>query len=699
MPENSPKKLFSYRKFWAHRFGSAPELPMSRQQMDDLGWDSCDIILVTGDAYIDHPSFGMAVMGRLLEAQGFRVGIIAQPDWNDLSSFSCLGKPNLYFGVTAGNMDSLVNHYTSDKKIRSDDAYTPHAIAGKRPDRAVIVYSQKIRQAFDQVTIVIGGIEASLRRIAHYDYWSDKVRRSVLVDSQADILLFGNAERAIVELTHRLAADEPIEQIRDIRGTAFLLKEIPKDCSIINSTELDKPGIVEQMISPYQEIKDCEKQDTAEVKVDFNIKKNQLDRLTTVIRIPSFDQVVKSKPLYAHTSRVFHLETNPGNARALVQEYEGQYLWLTPPPFPLETDELDGVFDLPYARRPHSSYQNAHIPAWEMIRHSVNIMRGCFGGCTFCSITEHEGRIIQSRSEASVLREIENIRDTDEKFKGHISDVGGPTANMYRMHCKSKSIEESCRRLSCVYPGICKNLKTDHDPLIKLYQKARNLPGIKRIHVASGLRYDLAVTSPDYVRELVTHHVGGYLKIAPEHTEEGTLSKMMKPGIGSYYEFKKMFDQYSKEAGKEQYLIPYFISAHPGSSDTDMLNLALWLKKNDFRLDQVQAFIPTPLAIASAMYHTEKNPLKKVNHKSEKLRVVRKPEQRRLHKAFLRYHAPENWPMLREALKNMGRINLIGPGKEHLVPAEKHSEKSVQTQKRQHSKNAAFKKKFKTSRK
>ena len=383
MPENSPKKLFSYRKFWAHRFGSAPELPMSRQQMDDLGWDSCDIILVTGDAYIDHPSFGMAVMGRLLEAQGFRVGIIAQPDWNDLSSFSCLGKPNLYFGVTAGNMDSLVNHYTSDKKIRSDDAYTPHAKAGKRPDRAVLVYSQKIRQAFDQVTIVIGGIEASLRRIAHYDYWSDKVRRSVLVDSQADILLFGNAERAIVELTHRLAADEPIEQIRDIRGTAFLLKEIPKDCSIINSTELDKPGIVEQMISPYQEIKDCEKQDTAEVKVDFNIKKNQLDRLTTVIRIPSFDQVVKSKPLYAHTSRVFHLETNPGNARALVQEYEGQYLWLTPPPFPLETDELDGVFDLPYARRPHSSYQNAHIPAWEMIRHSVNIMRGCFGGCTF----------------------------------------------------------------------------------------------------------------------------------------------------------------------------------------------------------------------------------------------------------------------------------------------------------------------------
>ena len=703
MTESLPKNLFCYRKFWAQRFGNAAELPMSRSEMDELGWDSCDIIIVTGDAYIDHPSFGMAVTGRLLEAQGFRVGIIAQPDWNDLSSFRQLGKPNLFFGVTAGNMDSLVNNYTADKKIRNDDAYTPDAIAGKRPDRAVLVYSQKLRQAFDDTTIVLGGIEASLRRIAHYDYWSNKVRRSVLIDSQADMLLFGNAERALVELTHRLAANEDIKTIKDIRGTAFITDEIPSDWSVINSTQLDTPGQVEQIASPYQEISDCDNNTSSkvEIKQNFELRVNHLERATTVIKIPSFEQVLESKPLYAHTSRVFHQETNPGNARALVQAYGNQLLWLNPPPYPLETEELDRVFELPYARQPHSSYNNARIPAWEMIRHSVNIMRGCFGGCTFCSITEHEGRIIQSRSEKSIIREIENIRDSDPHFKGHISDVGGPTANMYRMQCNSKEIEKSCRRLSCVYPGICKNLNTDHGPLISLYRHARQLKGIKRIHVASGLRYDLAVESPEYIKELVTHHVGGYLKIAPEHSEQGPLSKMMKPGMGSYDKFKKLFDQFSKEAGKEQYLIPYFISAHPGTSDTDMLNLALWLKKNDFKLDQVQAFIPTPLAIASAMYHTGKNPLKKVNHRSEKVRVVNKPEQRTLHKAFLRYHDADNWPLLREALQNMGRSDLIGNGKNHLIPAWQPSkttqDKYSAHKKRQPSKKAAFSKKNRAS--
>lgn len=677
MTESQPKNLFSYRKFWAHRFGPAPQLPMTHAEMDELGWDNCDIILVTGDAYIDHPSFGMAVIGRLLEAQGFRVGILSQPDWNDRSSFSRLGKPNLFFGVTAGNMDSLVNHYTSDRKIRSDDAYTPDGVAGKRPDRAVLVYSHKIREVFEQVTIVIGGIEASLRRIAHYDYWSDKVRRSILTDSQADMLLFGNAERAIVELAHRLAANETVDQIRDIRGTAFMVRHIPQSWSVIDSTELDQPGVVEQITSPYQEKPDCESTKAAFPKMDIRIKKSRLDRCRTVIKIPSYEQVSDSKPLYAHTSRVFHLETNPGNARALVQAHGTQYVWLNPPPLPLQTDELDRVFELPYARHPHSSYGQAHIPAWEMIRHSVNIMRGCFGGCTFCSITEHEGRIIQSRSEDSVIREIEAIRDTDPDFTGHISDVGGPTANMYRMQCKSKAIEQSCRRLSCVYPGICKNLNTDHGPLIKLYRRARGLKGIKRIHVASGIRYDLALESPEYIEELVTFHVGGYLKIAPEHTEQSTLSKMMKPGIGSYYQFKKLFDKFSQKAGKEQYLIPYFISAHPGSSNTDMLNLALWLKQNDFRLDQVQAFIPTPLAIASAMYHSGKNPLKKVNYRSEKVRVIKKPEQRKLHKAFLRYHDPENWPVLREALNNMGRADLIGNSSKHLLPTWQ-SDKSKQ---------------------
>ncbi len=700
MTDSQPKNLFSYRKFWAHRFGSAHQLPMTRAEMDELGWDSCDIIIVTGDAYIDHPSFGMAVTGRLLEAQGFRVGIIAQPDWNDLSSFSALGKPNLFFGVTAGNMDSLVNNYTADRKIRNDDAYTPNAIAGKRPDRAVIVYSQKLREAFENITIIIGGIEASLRRIAHFDYWSDKIRHSILFDAQADMLLYGNAERALVALAHRLAANENIKQITDIRGTSFMLDKIPADWSIINSTQLDTPGEIEQIVNPYQEVINCDsntKSEIKEVKVDFKLKKPVLNRANTVIKIPSFEQVSSSKPLYAHTSRVFHLETNPGNARALVQAHGKQLVWLNPPPIPLETDELDRVFELPYARQPHTSYGDGRIPAWEMIRHSINIMRGCFGGCTFCSITEHEGRIIQSRSEESIIREIETIRDTDPHFKGHISDVGGPTANMYRMQCKSKEIEQSCRRLSCVYPGICKNLNTDHGPLIKLYQRSRKLKGIKRIHVASGLRYDLAVESPEYIKELVSHHVGGYLKIAPEHSEQGPLSKMMKPGMGSYDRFKKLFDQFSKEAGKEQYLIPYFISAHPGTTDTDMMNLAIWLKKNDFRLDQVQAFIPTPLAIASAMYHSGKNPLKKVNHRSEKVRVINKPEQRTLHKAFLRYHDPENWPLLRDALKNMGRSDLIGNGKNHLIPAWQPSksnsdEKAGRQNKRQYSKNTAFNK-------
>lgn len=662
--------LFSYRQFWAKRFGTAPVLPMSRDEMDHLGWDSCDIILVTGDAYIDHPSFGMALIGRLLESQGFRVGIISQPDWHDKESFMALGKPNLFFGITAGNMDSMVNGYTSDKKIRSNDAYTAGGEGGKRPDRSVIVYAQRAREAYKGVPIVIGGIEASLRRIAHYDYWSEKVRRSVLPDSKADILLFGNAERAIVELSHRLANGEPISEIRDILGTGFMTQSIPGHYTILNSTDVDKPGRVEAHIDPYQSEPDCDSKPevTTTSIVRFEKKRTKLDRNTTVIRLPTYDQVVNDDVSYAHTSRVFHLETNPGNARALVQQHGKRFVWLNPPPVPLSTEEFDRLFELPYTRQPHPSYGEAKMPAYEMIRFSINIMRGCFGGCTFCSITEHEGRIIQSRSEDSVIREIENIRDNVPGFTGNISDLGGPTANMYTLTCKSKEIETSCRRLSCVFPGICENLNTDHKPLISLYRRARALSGIKKIFIASGLRYDLAVESPEYVKELVTHHVGGYLKIAPEHTEQGPLDKMMKPGIGSYDRFKEMFEKYSELAGKEQYLIPYFISAHPGTTDEDMLNLALWLKKNKFRPDQVQAFLPTPLAIASAMYHTGKNPLKKVTRDSENVNTVSGAKQRKLHKAFLRYHAAENWPILREALKKMGRADLIGNGKRHLVP-------------------------------
>ena len=675
------KPIHTYRPYWAKRFGAAPMLPMSRAEMDELGWDSCDIILITGDCYIDHPSFGMALVGRLLEAQGFRVGIIAQPDWQNASAFKALGKPNLYFGVTAGNMDSMVNRYTADRKIRSDDAYTPDAAPNKRPDRAVLVYSQRCREAYSDVPLVIGSIEASLRRIAHYDYWSDKVRRSILVDSKADILLYGNAERALIELSHRIAKGEKVSEIQDIRGTAFLRKKIPEGWSEIESTKLDRPGAVDKAIDPY-EMKmgkadaSCATEDNQPksalpegTKAIEIIRKPKADRAKQVVRLPDYEAVAQDPVLYAHASRVLHLEANPGNARALVQKHGDREVWLNPPPIPLTTKEMDYVYDMPYARKPHPVYKNAKIPAWEMIRFSVNIMRGCFGGCTFCSITEHEGRIIQSRSEESILKEVEEIRDKVEGFTGVISDLGGPTANMYRIACKSEKIEKSCRKLSCVYPGICENLNTDHSALIQLYRKARAIKGVKKILIGSGLRYDLAVKSPEYVKELVQHHVGGYLKIAPEHSEENVLSKMMKPGMGAYDEFKVMFEKFSAEAGKKQYLIPYFIAAHPGTTDDDMLNLALWLKKYDFKLDQVQTFTPTPMAMATAMYHSGKNPLRKVTADSDDVPIPKAGNVRKLHKAFIRYHDPNNWPMLREALKKMGRADLIGNGKQHLIPA------------------------------
>jgi uncharacterized radical SAM protein YgiQ len=637
--------------------------------MDDLGWDSCDIILVTGDAYVDHPSFGMALVGRLLEAQGFRVGIISQPEWHSAEPFKVLGRPNLFFGVTAGNMDSMVNRYTAERRVRSNDAYTPNDVGGKRPDRSVVVYAQRVREAYRGVPVIIGGIEASLRRIAHYDYWSDKVRRSILPDSKADMLLFGNAERALVELAHRLAGGEAIADIDDIRGTAIMRSALPADWIEIDSSELDTPGPVRPRENPYDDRSARAPAGGGGIRVAAPGKRPKLDRNRCYVRLPAHDRVVDDEVLYAHASRVLHLETNPGNARALVQRHGKRDLWLNPPPLPLSTAELDRLYEFPYTRRPHPAYGTARIPAWEMIRFSIPIMRGCFGGCTFCSITEHEGRIIQSRSEASVLQEIETIRDTQPDFTGVISDLGGPTANMYRLQCEDPKIERACRRLSCVFPDICPHMGTDHAPLTRLYRRARALPGIKKIAIASGLRYDLAVRDPEYVKELVTHHVGGYLKIAPEHTESAPLEMMMKPGIGTYDRFKRMFDRFSREAGKEQYLIPYFIAAHPGTSDRDMLNLALWLKQNGFRPDQVQAFLPTPMALATAMYHSARNPLKRIRRAGTPVAIPKGLRQRRLHKALLRYHDPENWPLLREALLRMGRADLIGPGKQHLVPA------------------------------
>ena len=744
--QRDAKPLTSYRPYWAKRFGTAPFLPMSRAEMDQLGWDSCDIILVTGDAYVDHPSFGMAVIGRVLESQGFRVGIIAQPDWQSAEAFKALGKPNLFWGVTAGNMDSMINRYTADRKIRSDDAYTPGDVGGKRPDRAAIVYSQRCREAYKDVPIVLGGIEGSLRRIAHYDYWSDKVRRSIVVDSKCDILLYGNAERALIEVAHRIARRDPVESITDVRGTAFVRRASEEGWFEVDSTEVDEPGMVDAHINPYLTTSEqaaaqgqtCSKEDGEQSGVvspgtacgtapntpatpampavqpiqfvpnmSLRSKSKMPARDKTVLRLPSYEQVKSDPILYAHANRVLHLETNPGNARAMVQTHgEGaaaRDVWLNPPPIPLTTAEMDWVFGLPYARGPHPSYADeagshegtTKIPAWEMIRTSVNIMRGCFGGCTFCSITEHEGRIIQSRSEESIIQEIEDIRDKVKGFTGTISDLGGPTANMYRLGCSSPEIEKHCRKPSCVFPGICPNLHTDHAPLINIYRRARKLKGIKKILISSGLRYDLAVKSPEYVKELVQHHVGGYLKIAPEHTEAGPLNKMMKPGIGSYDKFKQLFEKYSEEAGKKQFLIPYFIAAHPGTSDEDMMNLAIWLKKNGFRADQVQTFYPSPMATATAMYHSGRNTLTKVrremrDEEEERVDIVRGDKRRRLHKAFLRYHDANNWPLLREALKSMGRSDLIGNSKNHLIPTfQPLVDGSYQTARKKNSTTAA----------
>lgn len=680
MPNNTAPDLFSYPKYWAECYGVAPYLPMSRKEMDELGWDSCDIIIVTGDAYVDHPSFGMAVVGRFLESQGFRVGIIAQPDWRNIEEFKKLGKPNLFFGVTAGNMDSMINNYTADLKVRNDDAYTPDAKSGKRPDRAVTVYSQKCKEAFKDIPVILGGIEASLRRIAQYDYWSNQVRRSVLVDSTADMLLYGNAERAMAEVADKLSQGVSITDIKNIRGTAVITSSLPNGWTEIDSSRIDWPKDVSSLkeaygVSPYEYVPEDEcngKEEAQPLRIIPQPIQGQVDfdKDKSFIRLPSFEKVKKDPVLYAHASRVLHQEANPFNARVLVQKHGNRELWVNPPPLPLNTPEIDGVFGLPFQRRPHPAYGAAKIPAFDMIKTSVNIMRGCFGGCSFCSITEHEGRIIQSRSEASILSELEDMRDKVPGFAGQVSDLGGPSANMYRLFCKKEKAQANCRRLSCVFPGICKNLETSHKHTTELYRKARAIPGIKKIAIASGLRYDLAVHDPEYVQELVTHHVGGYLKIAPEHTEKGPLNQMMKPGIDTYYEFKKMFDGFSREAGKEQYLIPYFIAAHPGCEHEDMINLALWLKKNKYRVDQVQTFYPSPMSLATAMYYSGRNPLKKVSYKSETLDTHKELHQRRIQKAFLRYHDPKNWPFLRQALRELGRSDLIGSGNKQLVPAE-----------------------------
>jgi len=604
---------------------------MSRAEMLERGWDEVDVVFVTGDAYIDHPSFAMAVLHRVLEQAGFRVAILSQPDWKTCEPFRQFGKPRLFFAISAGNMDSLINHYTANKKVRNDDAYSPGGRIGLRPDRATLPYCQRAREAFPGTPVIAGGVEASLRRLAHYDYWSDTVRRSILLDSKADLVVYGMGEQNIVEIARRMQAGKTVKDLRDMRGVAYAMGAKESESLVADGLAVGSPLTVD----------------------NFDL-----------IQLPSFEQVRDDKAAFVTATRLIHLNTNPFNASALVQFHDRQAIIATPPPLPLPANEMDRIYDLPYTRRPHPSYTEP-IPAHEMIKDSVTIMRGCFGGCTFCSITAHQGRIIQSRSPESIQQEVRKLA-ADPEFKGSISDIGGPTANMYQMRCTRPEVEAKCKRLSCVHPSICKLLGTDHQPTIDLMRDVRAEPGIKKVFVASGIRMDLAQLSPAYVRELATHHVSGRLKVAPEHASPAVLKLMKKPSIANFGVFAEQFNKASADAGKpKQYLVPYFIASHPGSTIAEMIELAVYLKRNGYKPDQVQDFIPAPFDIATCMWYTGIDPMS-----GQAVQVATQLKNRRLQRALMQFFKPNNWFEVREALLEAGRGDLIGNGCDCLIPAQ-----------------------------
>jgi uncharacterized radical SAM protein YgiQ len=589
-------------------------LPMTLAEARERGWDELDVVIITGDAYIDHPSFAMAILGRVLEAGGFRVGIVSQPEWKSCEDWRRFGRPRLFFGISAGNMDSMINHYTANRKVRNSDAYSPGGRIGLRPDRATLAYCQRAREAYPGVPVIAGGVEASLRRLAHYDYWSDKVRRSILLDSKADLVVYGMGESSILEIARRLDAGQTVRDLRDMRGVAYALGAS------------EKPPV-------------------------------------DALEIPSFEQVNSDKRAFADATRMIHNETNPYNAKRIVQWHDRQAVVANAPPFPITQAAMDRIYGLPYTRKAHPTYREP-IPAFDMIKDSVTIMRGCFGGCTFCSITTHQGRIIQSRSKDSVIGEIRRMAD-DPAFKGTVSDIGGPTANMYEMTCTRPEVEAVCRRQSCVHPTICKLLGTDHGPLVDLMREARQIPGVKKVLVASGIRMDLARRSPEYMRELVKHHVGGHLKVAPEHTDPSVLSLMRKPSGDDFEKFAEVFQRESTKAGRKQFLVPYFIASHPGSDLNAMIDLAVFLKRNGYKPDQVQDFIPAPFDVATAMYYTGIDPFtRKPVHIAKQLR------DRKMQRALMQFFKPENYFEVRQALQQAGRQDLIGSGCDCLIPAQ-----------------------------
>lgn len=592
-----------------------PPLPATRAEMDARGWDAVDVVFVTGDAYVDHPSFANGILARVLEAAGYRVAVLAQPDWKSADPWRTFGRPRLFFAVSAGNMDSMINHYTANKKVRNDDAYSPGGRIGLRPDRATLPYCQRAREAFPGVPVIAGGVEASLRRLAHYDYWSDTVKRSILLDAKADLVVFGMGEQPILEIARRLFAGETVRDLRDMRGVAYSLgakEEPPADCLVL----------------------------------------------------PTFEEVKTDKVQFAKATRIIHHETNPLNARRLVQYHDRQAVVCNPPALPVTEADMDRIYGLPYTRRPHPMYGDEPIPAFESIKDSVTIMRGCFGGCTFCSITAHQGRIIQSRSKDSVLKELHAIGQ-DPQFKGVVSDIGGPTANMYQMKCTRPEVEAVCKRQSCVHPKICKLLGTDHGPLIDLMKESRAIPGIRKVLVASGVRMDLAQQSPEYLQQLAAHHVGGHLKVAPEHTDPEVLKRMKKPEINDYESFDSAFRAASRRAGKTQYTVPYFIASHPGSDLKAMINLALFLKRNGYKPDQVQDFIPAPFDVATCMYYSGLDPFT-----GEEVYIARHLRDRKLQRALLQFFKPENYFEVRDALLKADRSDLIGSGCDCLIPAQ-----------------------------
>jgi uncharacterized radical SAM protein YgiQ len=588
---------------------------MSREDMERRGWEEIDVVLVSGDAYVDHPSFANALIGRLLEAAGYRVAILSQPDWRSCEPWRAFGRPRLFFGISAGNMDSMINHYTANRKVRNDDAYSPNGEIGRRPDRATLAYCQRSREAYPGVPVVAGGVEASLRRLAHYDYWSDTVRRSILMDSKADLVVFGMGERTVLDVARGLSEERSVSDMRSLRGVAYRL----------GASEPPPSG-------------------------------------ADTIELPSYDATCSDPLAFCEMTRISHLETNPYNAKRLVQRHGREAVVVNPPALPLSQEEMDRVYALPFTRRPHPSYGTAKIPAFEVVETSVQIMRGCFGGCTFCSITAHEGRIIQSRSQQSIVTEIRSMA-SQPGFKGTVSDIGGPTANMYQMLCSRPDVEAKCRRLSCVHPTICKLLGTDHGPLKDLMRSARDVDGVKRVLVASGVRMDLARLDPEYLTELAEHHVGGHLKVAPEHVDPDVLMLMKKPSADDYVAFDKAFRDASRRVGKKQYTVPYFIASHPGSGLEEMIDLAVFLKRNSYRPDQVQDFIPSPFDIAACMYHTGLDPMTK-----QPVTVTKGLRDRRMQRALLQFFKPENYFEVRRALEQAGRQDLIGSGCDCLIP-------------------------------